>query len=131
MKRLVSIFLVFFYILAQVFLPKGNFSYIEQIPVLYADFCKTNGTNDIFEFFEEQFFEFEFAENDADEPFEKETKSVPFHAPCVQTFVAFYETKSLEFLNLEETNSHNFIYILKEHWTDAPSIYHPPKNKLV
>lgn len=131
MKKAISIFLVFFYVCAQFLLPKGNFAYIEQIPALYADFCKANGTNDVLEFLEEQFFEVGFGENDADEPFESEAKSVPFHAPSAQTFVAFYETENTEFLNAEETTSHHFIYILKEHWVDATSVYHPPKNKLV
>ena len=111
-------------------MPKGNFAYIEQIPALYADFCKANDTKDIVEFFEEQFCELGFAESEEDEPFEKEAKPVPFQTPSVQTFVAFTENTKTEFIPAEEKDAHNFIYVLKEHWVDAPSIYHPPKNKL-
>ena len=114
----------------QCFLPKGNFAYIEQIPILYTDFCKVNDTKDVFEFLEEQFFELGFTEGDDDEPFEKEAKPVPFQTPSVQTFVAFTESAKTEFIPNEEKNANNFIYVLKEHWVDATSIYHPPKNKL-
>ena len=130
MNKAISIFLLFFYLCAQFFLPKGNFAYIEQIPALYSDFCKANDTKDIVEFLEEQFFEFGFEDNDEDEPFEKDAKPVPFHAPSVQTFVAFYESVMVEFINTEETTKHNFIYTMKEHWVDSTSIYHPPKNKI-
>jgi hypothetical protein len=130
-KKTVSIFLLFFYVTAQCFLPKGNFAYIEQIPGLYADFCKANDTKDVFEFLEEQFFELGFDEGDEDEPYEREAKPVPFQAPSVQTFVAFTETIETEFLPTQEKNAHNFTYVLKEHWVHASAIYHPPKNKLV
>jgi len=132
LKKAISIFLLFFYVSAQCFLPKGNFAYIEQIPHLYVDFCEANNTKDVFEFLEEQFFEIGFDESEADEPFEKESKPVPFHEPCGQTPLAFIqsiETKLITFP--EKMNAHNFIYILKEHWVHASSIYHPPKNKLV
>ncbi len=131
MKKSISILLLTFYVSAQCFLPMGNFAYIEQIPTLYTDFCKTNDKEDVFEFLEEQFFEFTFAEEDEDEPFEKETKPVPFHATSVQIFMAFVEPVNIEFIHTEETKHHNFIYILKEYWIDASSVYHPPKNKLV
>lgn len=130
MNKVVSIFLLFFYISAQCFLPKGNFAYIELIPALYSDFCKTNNTKDVFEFLDEQFFEFPFTEEDEDEPFEKDSKPVPFQTPSIQTFVAFSEPTNTEFLSIEEKTSNNFIYILKEYWVDGASVYHPPKNKL-
>jgi len=117
-----------FYISAQCFLPKGNFAYIEQIPHLYIDFCEANNTKDVFEFLEEQFLEIGFDENDADEPYEKESKSVPFHTPSAHSFVAFLSEQTTEFSNTETTRTHHFIYILKEHWVHAPSIYHPPKT---
>ena len=130
MKKTISIFLLAFYVFAQVCLPKGNFAYIEQIPVLYTDFCQANDTKDVFEFLEEQFFELGIDEDEAGEPFEKEAKPVPFHALNIQTFIAFSEPERTQFLNIETTNPHNFIYILKEYWVDASSIYHPPKSKL-
>ena len=130
MKKVTSIFLLIFYICTQFFLPKGNFAYIEQIPVLYADFCRVNNTKDVFEFLKEQFFELGFDDDETDEPFEKEAKPVPFHAPSIQTFVAFPGSESAGFIALETINPHSFIYILKEHWVHASSIYHPPKNKL-
>lgn len=108
----------------------GNFAYIEQIPALYADFCKTNDTNDVFEFLEEQFCEFTFAEDGEEEPFEKEAKPVPFHSTSVQFFIAFVEPVNTEFIYTEETKRHNFIYILREYWVDASSVYHPPKSNL-
>ena len=116
---------------AQVFLPQGNFAYIEQIPDLYADFCKTNNTNDVFEFMEEEFFELSYEEFEADEPHEEGApKPVPFHAPNAQMFVTFSEPEQTEFINTETIHPHNFIYILKEHWVYTPSVYRPPENKL-
>jgi hypothetical protein len=107
----------------------GNFAYIEQIPILYADFCEINDTDDVFEFMEEQFCEFTFA-GEEDEPFEKEAKPVPFHSTSMQVFVAFVEPVNTEFIHTEKTKRHNFIYILKEYWVDASSVYHPPKSSL-
>ena len=131
MKKSISILLLGFYVSAQCFLPMGNFAYIEQIPALYADFCQTNDTDDTFEFLEEQFFEFSFVgEEGEDEPAEKETKPVPFHATSAQVFMAFVELVNTEFIHTEETKRHNFIYILKEYWVDASSVYHPPKGNL-
>jgi hypothetical protein len=127
MKRTTSILLLTFYVCAQCFLPGGNFAYIEQIPDLYADFCKTNDTDDVFEFLEEQFFELGFPESDEDIR-NKEPRPVPFQTPSAQTFVAFIENENTEFIPFEETKSYHFIYIIKEHQVVTPSVYHPPKN---
>jgi hypothetical protein len=109
----------------------GNFAYIEQIPELYTDFCKANTENDVFEFIEEQFIEFEFAESQAaDEPFEKRAKPVPFQTPSMQTFTAFVEPINAEFIHTEETKRHNFTFILKEYWVHASSVFQPPENNL-
>ena len=133
MKKVASIFLVFFYVCTQCFLPQGNFAYIEQIPRLYADFCQTNGSNDVLNFVQEQFLEFEFdAKNESTPIEENEAKPVPFHAPCAQTPLALVQSVETDIISFpEKENAHNFIYILKEHWVHASSIYHPPKNKLV
>lgn len=127
MKRTLSIFLLTFYVSAQCFLPMGNFVYIEQIPALYADFCQTNNTDDVFEFVEEQFFELGLPESDEDIR-DKEPKPVPFQTPSVQFFVAFAEPINVEFIHTEETKKHHSIYILKEYWVDTSSVYHPPKT---
>ena len=120
--------MLFFYTGAQFFLPKGNFAYIEQLPAMYAEFCQTNGTHDMLEFIEEQFFEIGFEEQDSDEPFENEAKPVPFHTPLFQTFVPFVEFSQTEIPYQEEKNTHHFTYVLTEHWVDASSVYHPPKQ---
>lgn len=133
MKKLVVILSLTFYTLGQIFLPQGNFAYIEQIPRLYNDFCHTNNSTDVFDFINEQFLEFGFDDEDKNEPIEdNEAKSVPFHSPCEQVPSALVISVNTEFIALpEKQTTHNFTYLLKEHWVDASSVYHPPKNNLV
>lgn len=130
MKKFFVILSLVFYTLGQVFLPQGNFAYIEQIPRLYTDFCHTNNSADVFDFINEQFLEFGF--EDKNEPVEEdETKSVPFYTPCEQVPLALVISVNTEFMALpEKETKHNFTYLLKEHWVDASSVYHPPKSKL-
>jgi hypothetical protein len=131
MKKIFVIASLVFYTLGQVILPQGNFAYIEQIPRLYHDFCRTNQTADVFDFIDEQFLE--FGVEDKNEPIEEnETKSVPFYRPCQQVPLVLVIIQNTELNALpEKETAHNFNYVLKEHWVDAPSVYHPPKNKLV
>jgi O-phosphoseryl-tRNA(Cys) synthetase len=68
-KKLFVILWLSFYTLGQVFLPQGNFAYIEQIPRLYADFCHTNHSTNVIDFINEQFLEFGF--EDKNEPLEE------------------------------------------------------------
>src|SRR6185437_6004034 len=133
MKRVFVILSLTFYTLGQIFLPQGNFAYIEQIPRLYTDFCHTNNSADVLEFINEQFLEFAFDDEDKNEPIdEDETKSVPFHSPCEQVPLALVISSNTEFIALpEKQTTHNFAYLLKEHWVHASPVYHPPKNKLV
>lgn len=130
-KKFFVILSLIFYTLGQIFLPQGNFAYIEQIPRLYSDFCHTNNSVDVIDFINEQFLEFGFDEKN--EPIEdNEAKSVPFHSPCEQVPLALVISVSTEFIALpEKQTTHNFRYLLKEHWVHASSVYHPPKNKLV
>ena len=131
MKKYFIILSLTFYILGQVFLPQGNFAYIEQIPRLYSDFCNTNNSSNLFDFINEQFLEFGFDEKN--EPVEdNEAKSVPFHSPCEQVPLALIISINTDFVALpEKQTAHNFTYLLKEHWVDASSVYHPPKNNLI
>ena len=134
MKNFFVILSLVFYATGQIFLPQGNFAYIEQIPHLYTDFCETNGSNDVCEFIQEQFLEFEFAFDLKNENIpleENESKPVPFHTPCGQIPLALVQSIETELITFpEKINTHYFTYILKEHWVHAASIYHPPKNKL-
>jgi hypothetical protein len=133
MKKLFIILSLTFYTLGQILLPQGNFAYIEQIPRLYNDFCHTNHTADVFDFINEQFLEFAIDGEDKNAPQEKdEAKSVPFYTPCEQVPLALVITINTEFIAQPQKQTiHNFTYLLKEHWVDATSVYHPPKNKLV
>ena len=133
MKRFFVILSLTFYTLGQIFLPQGNFAYIEQIPRLYADFCHSNNSADVLDFINEQFLEFAFDDEDKNAPLEDdEAKSVPFYSPCEQVPLALVISSNTEFTALpEKQTTHNFTYLLKEHWVHASSVYHPPKNKLV
>ncbi|HKC69159.1 MAG TPA: hypothetical protein VKG26_13065 [Bacteroidia bacterium] len=130
MKKLFVILWLSFYTLGQVFLPQGNFAYIEQIPRLYADFCHTNHSTNVIDFINEQFLEFGF--EDKNEPLEEdEAKSVPFYSPCAQAPIALVNLVGNEFTPLpEKQNNHNSVYLLKDYWVHASPVYHPPKNKL-
>ena len=132
MKKIFVIISLTFYTLGQIFLPQGNFAYIEQIPRLYVDFCHTNHSADVIDFIDEQFLEFGFDDEDKDEPVEEnDAKSVPFHSPCEQVPLALVISVSTELTALpEKETTHNFVYLLKDHWVHASSVYHPPKNNL-
>ncbi|HTA62981.1 MAG TPA: hypothetical protein VK835_11015 [Bacteroidia bacterium] len=132
MKKFFVILSLSFYTLGQIFLPQGNFAYIEQIPRLYKDFCHTNQTANVIDFINEQFLEFAIGNDEQDEPQEEnEAKSVPFYTPCEQVPLALVISASSDFIALSEKETHhNFTYLLKEHWVHASSIYHPPKNSL-
>ena len=127
MKKIVVILLLSFYCTGSLFLPRGNFAYIEQIPQLYSDFCTANNNTDFFEFLEEQFFEFEIFEG-ADEPYEKENKPVPFYALSSQLIMAMpiFQSTEISIHHTEKTKA-TFIYTLKDYWVYPTSIFHPPK----
>ena len=133
MKKVFVILSLTFYTLGQIFLPQGNFAYIEQLPRLYSDFCHTNNSADVLDFIDEQFLDFGFDDKSPNAPLEDdEAKSVPFHSPCEQVPLALVINSNTEFTALpEKQTAHNFTYLLKEHWVHATSVYHPPKNKLV
>jgi hypothetical protein len=128
-KKVFVILSLSFYTLGQVFLPQGNFAYIEQIPRLYKDFCHTNQTTNVIDFINEQFLEFAVGDEQDEPQEENEAKSVPFHSPCEQVPLALVISAYTNFVALPEKEAHhNFTYLLKEHWVHASSIYHPPKN---
>lgn len=134
MKKFFVIAILTFYTLGQVFLPKGNFAYIEQLPNLYADFCKTNPTANIFDFFDEQFLDTAFGayEDDEKEPYEEnDAKSVPFHTVYQEVPLVVVQSTNTDLKNFPQTKSqHNSIYILKDYWVHTSSIYHPPKTQV-
>lgn len=129
MKKTFVIFLLFFYSAGSFLLPAGNFAYIEQLPQLYGDFCASNNSNDVFEFIEEQFLEWEFLEEDPYVKHGNETNPVPFHAVSVPLIVALptHENTVLNIRPKEKPISYFTQYTLKDYWVYPASVFHPPK----
>lgn len=130
MVKVKYLFVLLFYCAGSILLPRGDFAYIEQIPKLYQDFCATNDENDIFKFIEEQFFEFEFAEDEpvAEESTEKEPKPVPFYALSSQTFVSLPQSEVTAVLVQTEVEPKYYsAYTLTDYWVYPSSVFHPPK----
>ncbi|MBS1647968.1 MAG: hypothetical protein JST67_11565 [Bacteroidetes bacterium] len=126
MKKSIAIALLVYYTVGSVFLPRGHFAYIEQIPKLYNDFCNTNHNTDIFEFLEEQFFEVGFLETDDAE--KEDNKPVPFYAASTHLILAMpiYQVAQFD-VHPVEPIKHTFIYTLKDYWVYPTSVFHPPK----
>lgn len=123
MRKGLVIFLLVFHITGQLFLPCGNFCYIEQIPELFLDFKEANNSDSFFEFVQEQFIEHYYAAEE-----ENEARPVPFHEACtaVMPVLAFHANIDIIPVSKEKDKPLT-TYILKEYWVNCKTIFHPPK----
>jgi hypothetical protein len=129
MKQSWTVALLVYYLFGQIFLPEGNFAYVEQIPDLYRQFALVNQENDPEEFFEEEFFDMDrFFGADDDDPFEKEAQQVPFH-PLPAGSITFYLACDAIRLNdpAEEKNIFPPFPLATEYCVDQTPVFHPPR----
>lgn len=112
------------------FLPFGNFAYLQQVPKLYHDFEKINGHSGVFDFVSEQFFDYDgiFGLDDSKQnPADKDDQPVPFHAVTVAPLSAIVTPPQTGKIVLKETPVIlTTDYILKKSFTITHSIFHPP-----
>lgn len=134
MKQPLAFVLLLYYLFGQIFLPEGNFAYIEQIPDLYRQFALLNQENNPGEFFEEEFLDMDrfLGDNDDDDPFEEEAQQVPFHALPFNS-ISFYLSSEIIHLNdlTEGKNGFPPFYLLSDYCVDQAPIFHPPKSMSV
>lgn len=122
---------MFYYLAGQLFLPFGNFAYLQQIPKLYHDFEKINGHSGVIDFVSEQFFDYDgiFGLDDSQKnAADKDDQPVPFHAVTVAPLLAIVTSQQTETLLLKETPLIHTEYILKDYFTIPRSIFHPPSE---
>ena len=132
MKKAIYISLLFYYLAGQLFLPFGNFAYLQQLPKLYHDFEKINGHSGVIDFVSEQFFDYDGIfglDSPQQNPADKDDQPVPFHAVTVAPLSAIVTPPQTEKIILKETPVIiNTEYILKKSFTIPRSIFHPPSD---
>lgn len=130
--KFTSVSIVFYFLAGTLFLPNGNFAYLEQIPSIYREFCKTYGKTSFPEFLEDQFLEYGSVfideEYDEDEPSEKEEKPVPFQKPVNVVFNIFTEDLMvIKIICLQFHSVHNEYYRINNYTAYLQSLFRPPK----
>lgn len=134
MQKAIYISLLSYYLAGQLFLPFGNFAYLQQMPKLYHDFEKVNGHSGVFDFVSEQFFDYDgiFGFDDSQKnTADKDDQPVPFHAVTVAPLLAIVPLRQTEKIILKETPLIiHTEYLLKDYFTIPRFIFHPPNESI-
>ena len=133
MIRAISIFLSFYFLVGTAIIPKGDFGFTAQLSNLYDAFIQLNGSVTFDEFLAEELFDPysppEDADESADEPFEKECRTVPIDLIAVSANSSFFAATTIIELKPEpEPKTVYFPYTEQFISTDPDSIFHPPRS---
>lgn len=134
MKNFLLILLIIHYTIGTLFLPEGNFLYLNQIADIYREYEIVNGKTDFLTFIEENFFEFENKlglENDDDDPFKNKEQQIPFKAISINVNPAFLiHVNEIDIKPEALACEKSSFYLIKKYTTEITPIFHPPKYLL-
>lgn len=132
MRKVLAILISIQIVTASVVLPKGDFGILMQLPRIIESYRQANGDVSMFDFFEEEFFDKVTAfdrEDEQDNPFEKEPKTIPINMVISGIYsLCYYQQQSTDCVIPEATKAeYNTPYVMNYSSTDLNSIFHPPK----